>query len=135
MRHSSDRSSRFAESTLVPPGTTQSPAVFLARPRGLEPLTSRSVARGHPQSSPAVAPPNPRPTPSNPARAFLEAVARRDADLEAAFVELCEHALLEGFADEVVVVMSVGPEFRVRRALDLVQRVLAAAKGKQVEGG
>lgn len=64
----------------------------------------------------------------------MEAVARRDADLESAFVELCEHALLEGFADEVVLVMSVGPEFRVRRALDLVQCVLTAAKGKRVEG-
>ncbi|MFO0562456.1 MAG: tyrosine-type recombinase/integrase [Polyangiales bacterium] len=122
------------ESPLVPPGTSQTPGILLARPRGLEPLTSRSVVQGQSQRSPEVAPQNPRPTPSNPARAFLEAVARREPELDQAFVELCEYALLVGFADEVVLVMSVEPQFRVRRALDLVRVVLAAGQGKKAEG-
>jgi hypothetical protein len=42
--------------------------------------------------------------------------------------------LVEQVAEEVVLVMSVGPEFRVRRALDLVQCVLVAAKSKRIEG-
>ncbi|MDP3275077.1 MAG: hypothetical protein Q8Q09_07755 [Deltaproteobacteria bacterium] len=46
--------------------------------------------------------------------------------METPFVVLCEHALLEGLGDDVVTVMSAAPEHRVRGALELVRKLLAA---------